>query len=107
MGNFNIQKPTDEQLQALVKLSTALAKKYNINPTAKVDYFKPSDWPPYISTVTSYAVAGHKDDGQATACPGTELYKLLPDIRQQIKNGFSSTDVLAQVSSGTTLQIFT
>lgn len=107
MGNFNIQKPTDEQLQALVKLSTALAKKYKINPTAKVDYFKPSDWPPYIATVTSYAVAGHKDDGQATACPWVELYKLLPDIRQQIKNGFSSTDVLAQLSSGSTLQIFT
>lgn len=107
MGNFNIQKPTDEQLQALVKLSTALAKKYKINPTAKVDYFKPSDWPPYISTVMSYAVAGHKDDGQATACPWNELYKLLPDIRQQIKNGFSSTDVLAQLSSGSTLQIFT
>lgn len=86
MGNFNIQKPTDAQLQALVKLSAALAKKYAIDPTAKVSYFKPSDWPPYISTVTSYAVAGHKDDGQATACPGVELYKLLPDIRQQIKN---------------------
>lgn len=107
MGNFNIQKPTDEQLQALIQLSTALAKKYKINPTAKVDYFKPSDWPPYISTVTSYAVAGHKDDGQATACPWTELYKLLPDIRLQIKNGFSSTDVLTQFSGSATVKVFT
>ncbi|MEI7563815.1 MAG: peptidoglycan recognition family protein [bacterium] len=69
MGNFNIQEPTDPQLQALVKLSTALAKKYKIDPMAKVSYFKPSDWPPYITTVTSYAVAGHRDDGQATSCP--------------------------------------
>ncbi|MCX6822972.1 MAG: N-acetylmuramoyl-L-alanine amidase [candidate division SR1 bacterium] len=107
MGNFNIQKPTDEQLLALVKLATALAKKYKIDPTAKVSYFKPSAWPPYIATVTSYAVAGHKDDGQATACPGVEMYKLLPDIRQQIKNGLANVDLLSQLSGGAATQVFT
>jgi len=86
MGNFNIQEPTDEQLKALVTLSTVLAKKYNINPAKKTSYFKPSNWPPYIMTIESYVVAWHKDDGQATACPGTNLYKLLPEIRKQIKN---------------------
>jgi len=90
MGNFNIQKPTDAQLQALVLLSTALAKKYHIDPTAKVSYFKPTDRPPYVTTVTSYALAGHRDDGQATSCPGTNLYSLLPQIRLQVRNGLVS-----------------
>jgi len=109
MGNFNIQPPTDEQLQALVALTTALAKKYNIDPNAKVSYFKKADWPPYMTTVTSYAVAGHKDDGQATACPGTNLYKLLPDIRTRIKQNLlnGTTTFLPAMSGSTSLSVLT
>ena len=105
MGNFNIQKPTDAQLQALVLLSTALAKKYHIDPTAKVSYFKPTDRPPYVTTVTSYALAGHRDDGQATSCPGTNLYSLLPQIRLQVRDGLVSALLTNATTSWSTANI--
>ena len=57
MGNFNVQKPTDEQLQSLVALTTALSKKYSINPLGKVIYFRKSEWPPYMIAVDGYAIA--------------------------------------------------
>jgi hypothetical protein len=57
MGNFNINIPTDEALKALVKLTTALAKKYKINPNATTTYFKKSDTVPYIKSYTNYTIA--------------------------------------------------
>lgn len=83
MGNFNIQEPTDKQLKSLVSLTTALAKKYKINPLAKTNYYKKSSDVPYIQAYENYRVAGHSD-AWVTSCPGTNLYELLPDIRQQV-----------------------
>jgi N-acetyl-anhydromuramyl-L-alanine amidase AmpD len=57
MGNFNIQKPTDAQMQALINLITALAKKYKIDPNTKKAYFKVSKDAPYLSTETNYSIA--------------------------------------------------
>jgi hypothetical protein len=61
MGNFNIQVPTDASLKALLQLTTALAKKYKINPKATTSYFKKSAEAPYLKEYTNYTVAGHED----------------------------------------------
>ena len=61
MGNFNVNVPTDAALKSLVKLTTALAKKYKINPKATTTYFKKSDEVPYLKAYTNYTIAGHKD----------------------------------------------
>ena len=84
MGNFNIQQPTEAQLKSLIKLGSALAKKYKIDPNSRVMYFEKSTEPPYIKEESNFAIAGHKDAGN-TSCPGTNLYSLLSDIRIQVK----------------------
>ncbi|MFZ2151255.1 MAG: N-acetylmuramoyl-L-alanine amidase [Candidatus Absconditicoccaceae bacterium] len=96
LGNFNEQKVSTGTLSSLTKLLTALAKKYNINPTSKVMYHedkvatkKDPDLFPYVQDSEGYAIAGHKDAGN-TACPGTNLYNLLPQIRQQVSKGLNS-----------------
>lgn len=61
MGNFNVNVPTDASLKSLVKLTTALAKKYHIDPNATLKYFKKSDSAPYLKAYTNYAIAGHTD----------------------------------------------
>jgi hypothetical protein len=61
MGNFNIQVPTDVALKSLLKLTTALAKKYKINPKATTTYFKKSAEVPYLKEYTNYTIAGHQD----------------------------------------------
>jgi hypothetical protein len=57
MGNFNINVPTDQSLKSLVKLTTALAKKYKINPNATTTYFKKSTEAPYVKPYTNYTIA--------------------------------------------------
>ena len=81
--NFQIQKPTQKQLNALIKLSIALSKKYNINPYSQISYHKKSKKKPYIQDVINYAIVWHKDTGH-TACPGKYLYAKLWYIRQQV-----------------------
>lgn len=80
LWNFENVKPTKEAMQALTKLSAALAKKYNINPFSRTDYHKDSKDAPYIISKENYVIAWHKDAG-ITACPGKYLYELLPSVR--------------------------
>ena len=89
IGNFQTDKPTDAQINALVKLSTALAAKYKIDPTSMIDYHRKITTSPYVSTFQNFAMAGHKDVGP-TACPGENLYKLLPAIRDRVKTGITN-----------------
>ena len=63
-GNFNEEKINEKQVQQLEKLVLALAEKYKI----------PAE-----------AVSGHKDQAETT-CPGTDLYRLLPEIRKKVEN---------------------
>lgn len=63
-GNFNQEKINEQQVDKLEKLVLALAEKYKI----------PAE-----------AVSGHKDQA-ITTCPGSELYKLLPHLRQKVSN---------------------
>ena len=89
MGNFNVNTPTDAALKALVKLTTALARKYHINPKATTTYFKKSDQPPYLQAYQNYTIAG------VTSCPGTNLYNLLPEIRDQVSENLTTTALVS------------
>lgn len=94
MGNFNVNTPTDASLQALVKLTTALAKKYHINPNATTTYFKKSIEVPYIKAYTNYTIVWH-EDAWVTACPGVNLYNLLPEIRSQVNENLVTATLVS------------
>ncbi len=91
--NFNIEKPTNQQINSLIKLLTVLSKKYNINPLSKVTYHKSIKKYPYIKDITWYSIAWHKDTW-STQCPWKFLYKILPYIRQQVANNLKNNYVL-------------
>ncbi len=62
-GNFEKEKIKDVQLKKLEELVLVLAKKYK---------------------VPAEGVSGHKDQA-STTCPGEDLYKLLPSLREKVK----------------------
>jgi len=83
--NFEIQKPTKKQIQALEKLIYVLSKKYKINPYKQVIYHKEDNHYPYIKNVRNFSIVGHKDTWH-TSCPGKYVYQLLPKIRDDVYN---------------------
>lgn len=85
VGNFETILPTQAQVDSVVVLTTAVAKKYGIKPLHKTYYFKSTDTFPYIVAMQNYAIAGHRDAGY-TKCPGTYLYTLLDPIRKETAN---------------------
>gem|GEM_PF-4958749 len=44
-------------MESLIRLSAALAKKYNINPFSRTDYHKDSKEVPYIVSAENYVIA--------------------------------------------------
>lgn len=93
MGNYNINAPTDASLKSLVALTTALAKKYKINPKATTTYFKKSTEVPYLKPYTNYTIAWH-EDAWVTSCPGANLYALLPEIRNQVNENLTKISLV-------------
>lgn len=83
MGNFEEIPPTQEQINALTNLLTALAKKYTIDPSAKEIYHQPSSTYPYMTHKELYTIVGHGDIA-ATACPGKYMKELMPLIRGEV-----------------------
>jgi hypothetical protein len=83
MGNFEETQPTQAQIDALTNLLTALAKKYNIDPTAQERYHQPTSTSPYITSKQLPTILGHGDIAP-TACPGEHLHSLLPFIRAEV-----------------------
>ncbi len=75
MGNFQETEPTDAQIKALQKLLPQLALTYELDLTATEEFHGKS-----LSNLV-----GHRDL-RATACPGENMYSLLPDIRKAIEN---------------------
>jgi hypothetical protein len=57
MGNFEIQSVPQAQYDALVQLTTALARYYNINPNDQTTYFKTMDNPPFIQHNRHFRIA--------------------------------------------------
>jgi N-acetylmuramoyl-L-alanine amidase len=84
MGNFEVNEPTEAQLNALTKLSVALMIKYKINPDSEIYAHIEDDHEPYVKDVVRTSFMGHRDTGK-TACPGKNLYNKLPLITQAIR----------------------
>lgn len=84
--NFQYQIPTDQQFEALVNLTTALSKKYNINPNELVSYHKEISTEPYIVDTENYSIAWHRDAWH-TSCPWENLYKRLDELRKAVTDG--------------------
>lgn len=102
MGNFEINEPTEAQLNALTKLSTALMIRYRINPDSEVyAHIEDNDHEPYVKDVVRTSFMGHRDTGR-TACPGKNLYSKLPLITQAIR-----TQLLIQKKSFTIKKVRT
>ncbi|MFC6999737.1 peptidoglycan recognition protein family protein [Rufibacter roseus] len=62
-GNFQVETVTPIQFQNLVNLIKAVAKRWNISADK---------------------ISGHKDNA-STACPGDNLYALLPQLRKAVQ----------------------
>lgn len=75
MGNFQEVEPTAEQITALGKLLPQLAALYELDLTA-TENFHGKSLPNLV---------GHRQVG-ATACPGENMFKLLPDILKALAN---------------------
>lgn len=90
--------PTQGQLESLVKLSVTLMRKYNIDPDEETKYFTASSVYPYITVTNNFTFASHKDAG-ITACPGENLYAMLPNLRQQISQKLKNTQIGASTIS--------
>lgn len=86
MGNFMKSNPTKAQVAALTKLLKALGTKYGVD-ISKNSYFHGETTPNLL---------GHRDT-KSTACPGDNLYSLLPLFRKYFN--FSDTDFSLNQSS--------
>ena len=85
MGNFEEQRPSQQQLESVVKLSAWLAQKYNIDPNEKVKVAAGKD---SAEETETYALRGHKDaaQGAQTVCPGKDFDRYIQSgqIRQWV-----------------------
>lgn len=90
--------PTQGQLDSLVKLSTSLMKKYTINPNGTTTYFKWSSAYPYVTATSNSTFASHKDAG-ITACPGENLYAMLPNLRKQISEQLAKSSTFSSITT--------
>ncbi len=78
MGNFQIEKPTPQQVKILTLLLADHSNRYNI-PLGRSTYWLGKHTP---------NISGHRDvakKGHGTSCPGNNLHKLLPQIRKKAK----------------------
>ena len=84
LWNFENDVPTEAQLSALVNLTTAIARYYKIDPWWKTNTFEiNSSKDPYVTVKENYNIMWHWDT-KATACPGDNLNKFLPKIRDEV-----------------------
>ncbi len=71
IGNYQEKQVPSSVLNSIVKLSANKAKKFDIQPDGKSSFRGEMD----------FNILGHRDV-TATACPGQNLYALLPTIRK-------------------------
>jgi hypothetical protein len=76
MGNFEEQRVSPQQVEALVKLCAWLAQQYKIDPNEKVHVAAAAGSSDEAET---YALRGHKDAAQGgqTVCPGKDFYRYM------------------------------
>ncbi len=76
MGNFDIEQPTQAQVQALQWLLATLADQYDVDPAAEVDFHG----------VREPTIVGHRDL-LSTDCPGFYMYGVLDQVRRNVAEG--------------------
>ncbi len=87
IGDFDEAPPTAEALEATTALLAFLADAYDMDPGATVGTESTGGNAtrfPEGTHVELPAIAGHRDTGKDTSCPGEHLYELLPEIRQAV-----------------------
>ncbi len=84
MWNFNIEKPTNKQINSLINLISELWYFYWINPLWKTYYHRKYKTYPYVQNLYNYTIIWHKD-AWYTSCPWINLENLLPYIRRKVK----------------------
>ena len=103
--NFQVEKPTKAQVDSLIKLATAVAKKYNIHPYKKQTYHISSYKYPYMKDIQNYSIIGHKDAGH-TLCPWKYLYYMLPYIRKKVSENLHSVKLTSYKKPVKTLNLW-
>lgn len=88
MGDFTHAHLTASARSSLVDVLAWEADRHDLDPQSKHTYVNPSTG----ETRKLPRIAGHRDAG-STACPGTTIYKDLPDLR---------ADVAALIGTGKT-----
>jgi hypothetical protein len=82
MGNFMIERPTQEQIHSLQWLLRVLSDKYDIAPGATTKFHGK----------TMQTIVGHRDV-LSTECPGTQVWSVLDQIREHVRLNDPSEDV--------------
>ena len=70
-GNFELYEPSEAQIKTLIQVLATWAKRYNVPVQNIIGHYQVKD----IS----------KDPTDATACPGKNLIKKLPEIREAVQ----------------------
>ena len=84
LWNFENDMPTEAQLSALVNLTTAVARFYNIDPLGTTHTFTlDTTKEPYVTAEKNFNIMWHRDI-KATACPGKNLNIFIPKIREEV-----------------------
>lgn len=87
IGDFDEAPPSEEALAATVELLAFLADAYEMDPGSTVGTESTGGSAtrfPEGTHVELPAIAGHRDTGSNTSCPGEHLYELLPELRQAV-----------------------
>ena len=84
MWNFEKEIPTQQQLSALINLTTALSRFYNIDPYGKTYTFSiNTSKEPYVVAKENSTIMWHKHVWN-TACPGRNLEVFLPKLIDEV-----------------------
>lgn len=87
IGDFDEAPPSAEALEATEQLLAFLAGQYDMDPSASVGAEStggPATRFDEGEVVDLPAIAGHRDTGLNTSCPGEHLYALLPQLREAV-----------------------
>jgi hypothetical protein len=79
MGNYSQVELPPAARQTLVQLLAWETDRHNLIPQGQHVYRNPEGGP----SRSLHYIAGHRDAG-STACPGTNVYRDLPDIRREV-----------------------
>ena len=87
IGDFDVAPPTDAALDATTELLAWLVDAHDLDPHATVGAEStggPATRFDEGAHVDLPAIAGHRDTGSGTSCPGEHLYALLPELRDRV-----------------------